>query len=361
MQNEIVADWRFYLPITGLSLFVASTLKPWLFDWKSNNKIKASMIVLLALLITGTVLRSLDFRSDITLFKSATKVNPGDAWANGMLGLALVKAHREAKGVDLAKKAIALDKACQPAYYALGTAYTPVKKNLPTALAGFKEARGYLEKAYSLAKSQHLGILAIFETERDLASVLAYLGEYKAAKELAEKALKINPNSVVLNLIMGKSLNADGEYLKALIHLNKVYQHDSMNPDFVEPVVQAELGIASPQLINAAYNTAKMGISVCPTDRLRVYLAQAALATGRLSEALQFSKLALHAMPADPATMYLSSFIQRAFGQHAIAKSLKERALAADPNLPKEMKIFVLNKDRTDIVPLEEIYPLAKD
>ncbi len=360
VQNEIIADWRFYLPITGLSLFVASILKPWLFEWQSNNRIRVFTIVLLVVLIAGTVLRSLDFRSDITLFKSATKVNQGDAWAKGMLGLALVKAHKEDKGVDLAKKAITLDKSCQPAYYALGTAYIPVKKNASYSIARFREAKNYLEKAYSLAKSQHLGILAIFETERDLASVLANLGEYKEAKELTEKALKINPDSVMLNLIMGKIWNASGEYLKALIHLNKVYQRDRTNPDFVEPVVQAELGVASPQLINAAYNTAKMGISVCPTHNLRLLFAQAALATGHLNEALQWSKLTLHDRPNDPPTMYLYSVVQEAAGQHAIAQGLKERALAADPNLPKKMKIVGLNKDRNGIIPIEELYPLAR-
>ena len=128
VQNEIAADWRFYLPIAGLSLFIASILKPWLFDWQSNIKIKVCTFILLGLFITLSIFRSLDFRSDITLFKAAIRTNQTDAWAKGMLALALVKAHKFDQGIDLANNAIVIDKDCQPAYSALGKAYAPSKK-----------------------------------------------------------------------------------------------------------------------------------------------------------------------------------------------------------------------------------------
>ncbi len=216
VQNEIIADWRFYLPIAGLSLVIAGSLKPWLFEWRSNIRIKIIMIVLLTLLITGSLLRSLDFRSDTTLFKATTRVNQDDPWAKGMLALALVRVHKEDNGVELANKAIAKDKTCQPAYYALGVAYIPSKKTASYSKGRLLEAKKYLETAYSLAKEQHLGPLIKFESERDLASVLTDLGEYKKAKDLTEEALRINPNSVVLNLNMGKILNSSGEYMKGL-------------------------------------------------------------------------------------------------------------------------------------------------
>jgi protein O-mannosyl-transferase len=356
VQNEMVADWRFYLSIAGLSLFIASILKPWLSEWRSNNRIKVLTVSLLALFITGSILRSLDFRSDITLFKAATKVNQGDAWAKGMLGLALVKAHKETQGVELANKAIALDKTCQPAYYALGIAYTPSKKNASYSQARSLEAKNYLEKALALAKSQHLGSLVIFEAERDLASVLTDLGEYKEAKTIAEAALKVSANSVMLNLVMGKICNASGDYFPALMHLNKVFERDRTNPDFVEPVVEAELGVAYPQLINAAYNTAKMGISVCPTHNLRLMLAQAALATGHLNESLQWSNAALSEQPNDPRAMYLRSVILKIAGQNATAQDLSKKALAIDPGVPKKMKIVGVNKERNRTIRIEEVY-----
>ncbi len=140
-----------------------------------------------------------------------------------------------------------------------------------------------------------------------------------------------------------------------------MYERDSTNPDFIEPAVEAELGFATPQLINAAYNTAKMGIAVCPTHKLRLLLAQAALATGHLNESLQWSKATMNDEPNDPATMYIRSFILRAAGDHAAAKVLRDKALAARPDLPNKIKIVGVNKDKNGIVSIEELYPLARN
>ena len=359
VQNEIAADWRFYLSSAGLSLFVASLISPWLFEWRTNDKTKAALLVSLVGLIAINIVRNIDYRTDVTLFKSAIRVNQNDTLANGMLALSLVRERKEEQGVKLAEKIIASDTHCQPAYYALGKAYIPTKKGAPTAKSRYEKAKTYLEQALSLAKSQRLSRLVLFECERDLSSVLTELGEYKKAKEFTEQALSINPNSAILNLNMGKIFNAQGEHVKALVHLNKVYQRDNTNPEIVEPLIEAELGIASPRLINAAYNTAKMGIVVCPTHRLRVLLGQASLATGNLNESMQWSEGALRERPNDPSAIYLRSFVLKAAGQRATAKLLEERALALDPNLPQKMKIVCLNKDKTVVIPFEELYPLA--
>ena len=235
-----------------------------------------------------------------------------------------------------------------------------LKKNTPQGTIKYREAKKYFEQALALAESQHLGVLVIFETERDLAAALAELHEYKKAKKLVEKALLINPNSILLNLTMGIVCNACGDYINALIHLNKVYESDHLNPDFVEPLVEAELGVGSPRLINAAYNTAKMGVAVHPTHKMHIFLAQAALATGHLKESLQWSDGALHEQPNDPAAIYMRSFALKASGEHKIAQDLKERALAINPDLPKKMKIVALNKERNAIISIEDFYPLAK-
>ncbi len=87
-QNEIIADWRFYIPMAGLCLFIATVLKPWWIDWQSNKKIKVCGLLLLVLFSTLSILRSIDFRSDVTLFKSAIRVNEKDTSAEGMLALA---------------------------------------------------------------------------------------------------------------------------------------------------------------------------------------------------------------------------------------------------------------------------------
>jgi tetratricopeptide (TPR) repeat protein len=358
VQNEVVADWRFYIPIAGLALFIASMLKPRLFNWRSDRKIKIGIAVLLAVFVTIDIVRSFDFRSDTTLFKSAIRVNQSDALAQGLLSLALIKDRQNDQGVALAKKAIAINKECQPAYLALGRAYTPNKK-VSNAADFYRIAKENLTQAYKLAKDQRLNTMVLFETERDLSLVLLELGEFKEAKTIIDNALMISPNSILLNLAMGKICNKEGEHLKALIHLNKVYARDRLNPDFIEPIIEAELGVANPQLINAAYNTAKMGIVVVPTHKLRLYLAQAALATGHLNESVQYSQAALEERPNEPEALYLRSLVYNASGKYKQSQELKKRALAADPSLPKKMNIVGVNKERKAIVPIEDLYPLA--
>jgi hypothetical protein len=43
-----------------------------------------------------------------------------------------------------------------------------------------------------------------------------------------------------------------------------------------------------------------------------------------------------------------------------MSKALRDRALAVEPDLAKKIPIVVLNKDKSAIIPFEELYPLAR-
>ncbi len=359
-QNEIAADWRFYIPLAGICLAFASLLKPWLFSWKSSLKVRAAIFAVIALLITGSIFRSLDFRSAIHLLKMAVRANEKDLWAKGTLGQILVLEHKAVKGLAIARQVVAVEKNCQPAHVAIGMALLPNKKDRPETIENYKAAKEELEKALDLAKSQHLGALAFFDTQRALAGVLVELGEYARAKEIAEQALLMNPNSNSLNIIMGRSLNGLGKYLAALPFLNKAFEHDQTNPDFIEPMAECALGISSPSLINVAYNVSRMGVKVSQTRNMELLMARAALATGHLSEAQQWIELTWRKSPADPKILYVKSFVLEAAGKHALAQIAMKGALAADPNIAKKVPMYFLKKDKSEVITFEELYPLAK-
>lgn len=391
-QNEICADWRFYIPLAGISLITAAAIKPWLMDWQSNKQLKKAISVLLLILIAVSCRRCLDFRSDISLFKSALAVNKGDALAQGKLALALLDASkytgndapknkpgkkeeqnsadkknsidndnaaRRNEAINLAKKAIAQNSDCQPAYTALGKASLLDKNNGNYKESQFKEAEIYFRQALNLAKSQHLSNWVMFDAELDLAQVLVQLEQYKEAKELVGQALTINPDDISLNIAMGKICNASSDYASALLHLNKVFQRDRFNPDLFEPLIEAELGTGNIRLINIAYNTAKLGMSIRPSHKLRIYLAQTSLALGNLNEAMQWIQIALSEEPADPQAQYIASFVLLAEGKHKDAAILKKKALTIDPNLAKKIRIIALNKERTKEIPFPQLYPAA--
>ncbi len=72
-----------------------------------------------------------------------------------------MKDHKIDQGVELAKKVIHINADCQPAYLALGKAYTPSKKNIERNIVKFRQAKIYYERALDLAKSQQLVCIGI--------------------------------------------------------------------------------------------------------------------------------------------------------------------------------------------------------
>ena len=359
VQNEIASDCRFYLSIAGLSLVLATFLKPWLFSWKSDLRVRGIVLWIVVLLIGTTIMRSLDFRYSTRLYKVALRVNPADAWAKGMLASALFDAHKADLSMKIAKEAIVMNKLCQPAHFALGKDLLPYKKKPDQARQDNLRAKVEFEQALSLAQSQHLGALPVFECRLKLATILDELGEFTRAKELAEQALLVNPNSIALNLIMGRSLNALGDYSRALGYLNKAYVQDTTNPDIIEPIAECALHLPSPSLINVAYNITKMGLKVLSTHSLNVLFGQAALETGHLDESAQYIELACIERPNDPKALYLRSFVQRAQGKFAQAQESRNRALLLEPELAKKVPMAFLSKDKSNMVTFEDLYPTA--
>ena len=364
IQNEIAADRRFYLCIAGLALLFAVKLKYWLAPGQKDYRIRICACLLIVMFSMITAARNCDFLSDINLFTAATRVNNKDAWAKGMLALSLVNANRADRAIAMAHEAIKINKDCQPAYLALGEAHLPSKSDSHGAQAMYKSARGELEIALSLAKTQHLGPSQLFESQTSLASALVELGEYQKAKALAGEALTVNPSSVLLNLILGRSLNALGKYMDALRCLDKGFTRDQTNPDYMEPLAEAALGVGTASTISAAYNIAETGLGVKPTSHLHLLLARAAFAMKKIPESIKWTETLLQENPNNAQAMYLHSFQLILMRQMAEAKKLRTQALELDPDLKVKMPILIVNKKNNTVIHLENLpvpnYPEAK-
>jgi len=356
IQNEIAADRRFYLCIAGLSLLLAAKMKVWLAPGQKDYRIRACACLLIVIFSAATAARTCDFQSDISLLTAATRVNKKDAWPKGMLALSLVDASKANQGIDIAEQAIKTNKDCQPAYLALGKAHLPQKSDARGALAMYRLAKTELETALSLAKSQHLGPSLLFESQVALASALVELKEYQRAKALTAEALAVNANSIMLNLIMGRSLNGLGQYLNALRCLDKGFSRDRTNPDYIEPLTEAALGVGTASTISTAYNIAKMGLRIRPSPNLHLLLARAAFAMGRIPESVQWTNTVLQEQPNNAKAMYLHSFQLLLMRQSKEAQQLRACALQLEPDLKSKMPVLFVNKENNTITHAENLF-----
>lgn len=355
IQNEIAADRRFYLCIAGLSLLFAAKLKFWLTPQQKDHRIRLCALLVIIAFSGITAARTWDFQSDIDLLLAARRVNEKDAWAAGMLALSLVNTHKIKEGIINAKEAIKMNQTCQPAYLALGKAQMPIKSEERGAIEKYKLAKDDFEKALSLARSQHLGTLQLFDSQVSLASALIELNEYTQAKALAAESLLVAPNSIRLDLIMGRSLNGLGQYPEALQYLDKAYSRDSTNPDLIEPLIEANLGVGAASTISTAYNIAKMGLKVKPSPKLHLLLARAAFAMRQIGESIRWTNTVLQEEPNNPQAMYLSSFQLPLMGRLEAAKKLRARALKLEPHLKTKMPLLLVNKQNNTVMRVENL------
>lgn len=354
IQNEIAADRRFYLCIAGLALVVANQLKPWLAPQQKDHRLKLCALLLIFSLSIITFARTYDFQTDIDPPLTAKRVNPKDAWARGMLALSLINSHKKPETIINAQDAIKLNSICQPAYLALGKAELPQKKEEAGAMDKYKSAKEYLEKALSLARSQHLGPIQVFDTQVNLATALIELNEYKEAQTLAAEALVTSPNSITLDLIMGRSLSGQGQYLEALRYLDRGFTHDRTNPDYIEPLVEAALGVGTASTINTAYHIAQMGLKIKQSPHLHLLMARAAFAMAQLRESMQWTDTILKEEPNNPQAIFLRSFQLFVLNQPEEAKAWRAKALKLDPDLKTKMRVVAVNKQKDTVVDLEK-------
>jgi tetratricopeptide (TPR) repeat protein len=354
VQNEIAADRRFYLCIAGLSLLVASKLKFWLAPQQKDNRIRLCALLLLIACSAATIARTFDFQSDIDPPLAAKRVNEHDAWPRGILALSLIDARKVAEGVINAKQAIKINEACQPAHLALGKASLPERNNERGAKEKYELAKKELEKALSLAKTQHLGSVLIFDSQINLANALLELNEYKQAKELATEAMVANANSIRLNLIMGRSLNGLNQYMEALRYLDKGFSHDRANPDYIEPLVEAALGVGTPTTVSTAYNIAQMGLKVKQSPKLYLLMARAAFAMTKFGESMRWTDSVLQTDPNNAQAVYLRSFQLFVSNRPDEALKWRARAFKLEPDIRTKMPVIVVKKEDNSVIDLEK-------
>ncbi|MFC1853942.1 hypothetical protein ACFL27_27475 [candidate division CSSED10-310 bacterium] len=246
-HHEMMAEHYLYLPLVGFALLLGWFLAA-LDKWGYK---KISVILLVCLLVfygSRTVLRSRDWRSSFTFWKSACRFEPLSARACLNLGLHYDKKGQEKKFLSYTNRSLSI-KPSAKAYHNLATYYQE-KNELDKAI-------GYYHKAISLDLSMpmsyiHLGYLynelklydrairtfTSFRDYKNNADMLFALGfshfklrDYSTAISYFENVKHLKPEFEGLYYYLGlnyEKMNnyqaAAEEYFRGLTHKDKYYR-----------------------------------------------------------------------------------------------------------------------------------------
>lgn len=335
LQQEVVSDRRFYLPLFGLCIVCASFLGKYYAKEPKNAKIALGLII--ATLIGLANWRDHGWRNDVSIWSGAKRVDRNDARIRSRLSYALATHGQADPGKIEGERAIKLDPSQALAYYALGAEQLGSKK--------YVEAKKWFEKSLELAEAQKLAPDVFWQVQEGLAECYMYLGDLPNARKMAEKAIGMEPNNAMLHLIIGKALLAEHKLLetrKGFLQLNKGYQLDPLRAEFLEPLAQGALEFGVDQYLDIGYMHASRARRIPTSSRADLLYARACLETARFATAAQYLEKYMLVNPNDPEAALIAGGLAKKMNQPELEKAWRVRALELDPQI--ESKVHLLLK-----------------
>jgi predicted Zn-dependent protease len=329
-----VADRRFYLPLAGLSLFVAFYIAR-LTEGKRLQKVVVPAVICLSL-IGLTIWRNFAWQSNLSFWKATQATNSQDPYVSAMAAKSYLEAGKleEArKETDLALKL----KSDNPIALLIAGQLSLKGKDYP-------HAEEFFNKAMSLAQSAALSPLSLREAQLGLAEAQVNLKKFDKAKELLMPLLVADRNNVRANLIMGKCLIGLKQPKLALQFLNSGSKAQYMNPEYLEPIAEAALATGEASLVGSAYGAARRGLSIAPSENLERIMAQCALEMGQFPESERMIDALLKQQPDNATYLYLKSCVEKQLNNAAAAEQYRKKALSVDPNIAEKVPIKILSE-----------------
>jgi tetratricopeptide (TPR) repeat protein len=343
---EYGADRRFYIPVAALCLLLGYWLAK-----KLSVKRKETLVDVAIILITLAGLsfwRETNWYDRRALLLSTIKTNPESNEARGLFALLELEGKDEKpKAEKDALQIVKGDPDCIPAVLVLGKVAL-VKHN-------WAEAKKHFTKALTLVTQRKAAPNFGWLARLGLAEALVNLKDYNEAHKELMWLVSLDPSSSQPNLLLGKTLVKLHQPILALHYLNRGYEIDPNNADYVEPLNQACAESGNPKLIKKAYHAAGIASKMFPTVNYSLIFAQAALETGHADEcAAEIDKMSKDPKkyvlePEDKArALYLYSLAAKEVGNEKLAARLKRQALIYDPNVADEIKITMVKDKESD-------------
>lgn len=346
VQPEIVSDRRFYMASACLSLILAYLLSLKFFE---KPKVLIAVTSTLVLLFCGlTNWRTYFWYDDKRLWSETYKLNPQskrsqvmDIWAQAFQGDLDKGAERAEKMLkeqgEIEENRAILD-------LVLGTQRLKRKK--------YDDAKKYFSDGLALANKQNLSSEIIWEMQSGLAEAAVATNDFVTARKNASEAVKVQPNSSNLHLILGRCYLADFNPNAAFIELQQAHLLDRYNADVLVPLARACVGIGTTKMQDLGYKIATQARQVFGTsDELLLTTAYASLESGHLEEALGYLETYSAAKNRKNSDYYYLFYgLYKRLNWEAQAKEALELSLRMDPDVRKRTKLFLNHP----IVPLKK-------
>lgn len=179
----IVAERYVYLGFIGFCV-VAAMLFDRIVSLRKWELIGTCIgIIILIALVTRTMVRNSEWRSEDSLWVATVRESPEDPKSWNNMGDVYARHGAYDKSVEAFTQATKLNPQYADAYHNIGNTYLQMKK--------YDEAVPYFEKALSINPN-------LWQSHRGLAGIAAIKGDYQQALGYIEKALNINPADTTL-------------------------------------------------------------------------------------------------------------------------------------------------------------------
>jgi Tfp pilus assembly protein PilF len=287
--TTIVAGRFVYIPSIGFFLAVAAMVRtlesPRSEPSSQHRALSAGAIAAVIFLLSlNTVIRSLDWRSDFALFKSAVEIAPDNPRARVALGKEYFLRNDIEQAREQALAALGHDPLHLEAHNLLGRIYreegntvdaerefkivlesAPHDNYANNALGTIYKEQDRLEEALALFEAASNRQPIIWRTLNNAGSVLLELGRPDEAREYFSRALEVKPDSREAAHNMGATLITLGKNAEAARLLE-----DWMSSYSPDGPMLALLGFvyASEKKINAAVDAYRRALSNNPDDML---------------------------------------------------------------------------------------------
>lgn len=330
-QPEILSDRRFYLPLASIcilaGLLFASVLS------KRGKAVIVAGLLLIAALIGLTNWREQAWKSDLTLWQAAYDMNKQSDRSRAMRIWAMSISGKAEDASKAALQEIKTNPNKAVLNLVLGQWYL--------ALKDYPNAAKYFKAGLAVAAKQNLSPEIIWQMQSGLALASLNNGDMETAKKYAEEAVRVQPNSARLHMILGKYYMSKDQPQQAFQELQKSYLLDRFNGEILEPLARSAIGCGEKEHQELGYQIARRASVVMPGHDAILLQAYGALETGRIHEALLLAEryLEMGKPKADIYWIMYGAF--KVSKQTKLAEEARQKALNMDPTLPKRMRLYL--------------------
>ncbi len=331
VQPEVFSDRRFYLPLLALCIPAG------LFVFRMAEKRLMATIGAGVLLVCGLIgltnWRSIGWQNDFQLWQGAEAMNKASERSQVMLVWSQFKAGQLEQANEKAKAAIK--------QYPDSAILNMVLGKYANAMKDYKEAQKYFQKAADLAEKQNLSPEIVWDLKYGLAYSYLYTGDLKKAYDLADAAIRFQPNNSTLHLIKGKYYLSVDQPQAAFLELQKAYILDRYNPSVLEPLARAAIGCGTKEHQDVGYEIAKRAYRVTDDPQMLVLQAYGAVETGHIHDVFKYLSMYLKFNKPTAEVYYILYGAYKKLNLKAESDMSLQIALKEDPDIRKKMRLYL--------------------